>query len=77
MRLRRIDLLGLATEDVATKSLELDAGELVELAILVPLVPELVPLAGGSREAALQSDDLGLELRVCHGTCHTRPVALV
>ncbi|MDI3291625.1 hypothetical protein QHF83_50410 [Polyangium sp. 15x6] len=49
LRLRRIDLLGLAAEDMATKPLELDAGELVELAILVALVAQFVPLAGGTR----------------------------
>jgi hypothetical protein len=38
LRLRRVDPLGLLSEDVASQPLELDAGELVKLAVLVALV---------------------------------------
>ncbi len=60
LHLRGIDLLGLLAEDVSAQSLQLDAGELVELAIFVALV-------GRAQKLFLQVLDPRFKLAKRHG----------
>src|SRR5688572_6151922 len=68
LHLPGVDVLGLLAEDVPAKPLQLDAGQLVELAVLVPLV-------GRARELVLELTNLLLD-RLAHDAVSTREFLL-